>query len=131
MPPDINVLTDLYNQADELKTRYATTAKRIDVTVLILSVVTTGAFWALLSDAAPKALGWAGAIISTIVTGLTLYMYVGGVQSKRKKAIFVFKEIGKFLGEARGNPYMDTMEFWNRYKVYEGMVRTIPDEKED
>ena len=104
MPPDLAVLIKLYTEAEELKTRYASLAKRIDMNILVLSVMTTGAFWALLSDALPKPLGWVGAIISTVVTGLMLYMYTEGVQVKRKEAIFIFKEVGKFLGEARGNP---------------------------
>jgi len=130
MAADIDTLMHLYDEADELKRRYANLADRIEMLVLALSVATSGAFWALASDSAPKALGWVGAAISTVVTGLTLYMYTSGVQSKRKKAIFVYREIGKFLGEARGNPNMDGSDFWSRYKVYEGMVRTIPYEKE-
>ena len=70
-------------------------------------------------------------MISTVVTGLTIYMYSSAVQKKRKKAVIVYKEIGEFLGEVRGNPHLDEMEFWNKFKVYEGMVETIPSAKDD
>jgi hypothetical protein len=127
----VETVLRLYNRAHELLKRYATIADRIEVAIIVLSVLTSGAFWALASDLAPKPLGWAGAAISTVVTGLTIYMYASGVQKKRKDALFLFEEIGKYLGEVRGNPHLDEMEFWNRFKVYEGMVKGLPYKKED
>jgi len=127
----VETVSRLYNQAHELMQKYATIADRIEVVILVLSVLTSGAFWALASDLAPKPLGWVGAAISTVVTGLTIYMYASAVQKKRKTALFLFEEIGKYLGEVRGNPHLDEMEFWYRFKVYEGMVKSLPYKKEE
>ena len=111
--------------------KYARLADTLEYSVMALSVITSGALWALAADVAPKQLGWAGAVISTIVTGLTIYLYASGLQRKRKKAIVIRKEVGKFLAEVRGNPHLNEMEFWNKYKVYEGLVEELKFGKED
>ena len=127
----IQIVSEVYRQAETLMQYYAKRADRLDGTNIALSVLTSGAFWALASDVAPKRLGWAGAVISTIVTFLTIYMYASGMQAKRKKAAFIFKEVGKFLGEVRGEPYMEDRDFWAKFKVYDALVRALRYEKED
>ncbi len=46
---------------------------RIEFTILILTVRTTGALWLLISQSLEHAAARAGAVISTIVTGFTIY----------------------------------------------------------
>jgi len=116
------VSTGLYGEIEPLVKKYASRADSIEITVLVLSVLTSGAFWALVSDAVPKSLGLIGAAISTVVTFLTIYMYSSGLNAKRKTAIFIFKEIGKFMAEVRTSTSLDDRDFWTKYKLYEGMI---------
>ncbi|HEY6377410.1 MAG TPA: hypothetical protein VIX90_17955 [Edaphobacter sp.] len=126
----IETVSSLYDEVlDQLKS-YSSKADKIENLLIVLTVVTSGALWALAADVAPTA-GLIGAVISTIVIGLTIYLPKSAVQKKRKKSLFIYKEIGKFLAEVRGNPHLDNMEFWTKYKVYEGMVRTLPFEADD
>jgi hypothetical protein len=69
--------------------------------------------------------GWIVAIISTLVTGLTIYMYTSGVQRKRKKAQLIFTELGKFLAKVRSSPSMPEPEYWANYKLFEAMINDL------
>jgi hypothetical protein len=127
----IKTVSSLYDEVFEQLKSYASKADKIEYLLIFLTAVTSGAFWALAADRAPKEVGWIGAVISTVVIGLTIYLPKSAVQKERKKALFIFKEIGKFLAEVRGNPHFNNMEFWTKYKVYEGMVKTLPFEGDD
>ena len=120
-----SVSTGLYATIEPLVQKYASHADRIEISILALSVLTSGAFWALVSDAVPKSMGLVGAAISTVVTFLTIYMYSSGLNRKRKDAIFIFKEVGKFMAVARTNPAMTDAEFWAQYKLLEGMIHEL------
>jgi hypothetical protein len=116
---------DLYNEIERLLRNFARAGNLLDNSILILSVLTAGAFWALASDALPKIVGWVGAVISTLVTGLTIYMYASGIQRKRKKAQVIFSEMGKFIAHVRSSPNMSDHEFWAGYKFFEAMVNDL------
>lgn len=115
----------LYNEAEELLRRFAGRGNLLDNAILVLSVLTSGAFWALASDALPKLLGWIGAVISTIVTGLTIYMHTSAVNHKRKKAQLVTDDLGKFVAEVRTNPQLSDVEYWRSYKFFEAKIREL------
>ena len=92
-----------------------------------MALVEPGAMslWALASDALPKLLGWIGAVISTIVTGLTIYMHTSAVNHKRKKAQLVTDDLGKFVAEVRTNPQLSDVEYWRSYKFFEAKIREL------
>jgi hypothetical protein len=119
------VSSGLYDQIQPLVKKYASRSDFIEVTILVFSVLTSGAFWALISDTIPKAMGYAGAAVSTVVTFLTIYMYSSGLNTKRKTAIFIFKEIGKFMADVRASASMSEQEFWTKYKPFEGMIMDL------
>jgi hypothetical protein len=119
------VIKNLYGRIQPLVRKYASRANTIELSVLVLSVFTSGAFWALVSDAAPKPMGLVGAAISTVVTGLTIYMYSFGLNRRRKNAIFISKEIGKFMADVRTNASMTDAEFWAQYKLLQGMIEEL------
>lgn len=129
--PFVEEMIKLQNSAEQAASHYAKLANRIELTVLALSVLTSGAVWALAADALPKPLGWAGAVISTVVTFLTFYMYSSGIQQKRKRAIVVYEDITEYLGELRGKPYPEPNEFWVRYKAFERSLSKLKLEKPD
>jgi hypothetical protein len=120
--PRVQMTVSLYNEVAQLLQNYARMGNLLDNSILILSVLTSGAFWALASDALSKVFGWIGAVISTVVTGLTIYMYTSGVQRKRKKAQMIFTEIGNFIVKVRSQPDMTEQEFWTGYKFFEAAV---------
>jgi len=128
--PRIETVSRLYDEVHELLKKYATIADNIEIVIIVLPP-DVRCLLGIGKRRRTETLGWAGAVISTFVTGLTIYMYASAVQKKGKKALIVFKEVGKFLGEVRGNPSLDEMEFWNKFRVYEGIVRGLPYEKED
>jgi hypothetical protein len=124
-------LIELQNSAEECVAKYARTADAIELTIIVLSVVTSGAVWALAADALPKQFGWAGAAISTIVTFLTIYMYASGLQKKRKKALVLHAEITRYLGVIRGIAVIPSDEFWQTYKGFEARLTALKFERED
>jgi hypothetical protein len=52
-------------------------------------------------------------------------MYSSGLNTKRKTAIFIFKEIGKFMADVRASASMSEQEFWTKYKLFEGMIMDL------
>ena len=117
----------LYQEIDPLVTKYSSRARTIETTILLLSGVTSGAFWALASDALGKSGGYAGAAISTAVTILTIYMYSSGLNRKRKTALIIFAEVGQFMATVRTDQNLSDMAFWDRYKSFEARIRKLKD----
>ena len=78
----------------------------------------------------PQPVMWAGAALSTLTTGLTLYLYSSGVKKKLQKAIDLHAEVSTFLARIRGNPQMADDEFWDAYKTLESRIRTLGFERE-
>lgn len=120
----------LQEQAEGFAAKYAKRADGIDNAILIFSVVTSGAMWALAADVLSKLLGWVGAAISTIVTLLTIYMYASGLRKKRKKAVVIHSEITRFLGRLRGQT-VEQDEYWDTYKGFEAELTTLRYGQED
>ena len=115
----------LYNQLEELLAKVAGRADFLQNAILWLSVITSGALWLLVGQALPHTALWVGAIISTFVTGITLYLYASGINRKRSTAIFLHREISAFLAAIRSTPDMSDKEFWDTYKDLETRIRTL------
>jgi len=111
---------ELYHQVADILARAASLATKLQLAVLILSVVTSGSLWLLLSKAVPEATLWFGAIVSTVTTGLTLYLKSSGLNKKRTKALDLYRDLGQFLAEVRASETLDDTRFWDEYKKYEG-----------
>jgi hypothetical protein len=126
----IDRMIGLQDTAEAFAAKYAKRADGIDNTILVLSVVTSGALWAIAADVLPKPFGWAGAAISTVVTLLTIYMYASGLRKKRKKAVVLHTEITRFLGRMRGQG-VNQEEFWDTYKSFEAQLATLQYGQED
>jgi hypothetical protein len=127
----VNKVMELQESAERFAAMYARRANAIDMTIIVLSVITSGAMWALAADVLPKILGWVGAAISTLVTFLTLYMYASGLQKKRKKALVLYTEITQCLGRIRGAQNIADDEFWETYKRFEANLTSLQYGQED
>jgi uncharacterized membrane protein YjjP (DUF1212 family) len=77
----------LYDQVAEDADNWARQAKRLEVSNLVFTTLTSGAFWALASDALPKPIGWIGAAISTVTTFLAIYLLSSGLNTKTTEAL--------------------------------------------
>jgi hypothetical protein len=126
----IDRMIGLQKLAEDLAAGYAKRSDRVDNTILVLSVVTSGALWAIAADVLPKPLRFAGAAISTVITILTIYMPTSGLRKKRKKAVVLHSEITRFLGRMRGQ-WVEHDEFWNTYKSFEAQLATLRYAQED
>ena len=87
----------------------------LEFIVLVLSVLTAGSLWLLISEALPLPALWFGAIASTLTIGITLYLKSSGMGTKRSQALALLKDAEIFIGEVKAEllPYG---EFWDRYK---------------
>src|ERR1700759_3021986 len=115
----------LNNEVEELLRMFAGRGNLLDNAILVFPVLTSGRFWELASDALPKPLGWIGAVISTIVTGLTIYMHTSAVNHKRKKAQLVTDDLGKFVAEVRTNPQRADVEVWRSAKFCKSNISAL------
>jgi hypothetical protein len=121
----LNDLLSYYHTVQDLIKAYATKANRIDSAILILSVVTSGALWLLASQVVPQVTAWVGAIISTVVTGLTIYLYASGLNRRRKTAHELYTDIGKFIAQYRATPGMSESDYWNAVKGFESAIEDL------
>jgi hypothetical protein len=124
-------MNELQIAAHRFLSRTARIATWIEMIILVLSVATSGALWALAADALPKSFGWVGAAVSTVVTFLTIYTYSSGIQQKRKKALVLVTEITQYLGVLRSAPLIPDEEFWNTYKRFENGLTELKYSRED
>jgi hypothetical protein len=70
---------------------------RIELAILVLTVLTTGAFWVLISQSLEHAAAWAGGIISTVTTGLTIYQLSLGPKKVAETEIRLQKQTDDLL----------------------------------
>ena len=85
----------------------------------------------LATQVLPHPIEWAGAIISTVITGLTIYQYAAGLNAKRKKAHILYVEIGKYIADYRDRRSGAAREYWSMIKQFEGDIRRIEYSRED
>jgi hypothetical protein len=126
----VNMTIKLYDDLEQLLSRFAGRANMIENVILMISVVTSGGLWLLAAQVIPQPVTWAGAAFSTLTTGLTLYLYSSGVNKKRQRAIALHADVSRFLARIRGNPNMPESEFWDAYKPLEHEIRTLAFQRE-
>jgi hypothetical protein len=114
----------LYEEAQQLLrsiTRLANTLKTI---ALILSVLTTGSLWLVLTKALPEFTLWAGAVASTAATFIALYLKSTGSSRKHGRAIVIHGDIAQLLAKVRSGQIQEG-DFWSLYKNLEHDLFTI------
>ena len=107
---------ELADEVEEFLKSKASTVKTLEVIVLILSVLTAGSLWLLLSNALPKSTLWFGAIASTATTFIALYMGNSGMVRTRNQALALLSDIELFMGVLRANGYLSHEEYFGNYK---------------
>ena len=120
----LNDTLELYHEVGAIISRVATRAKVLELAVLILSVLTSGSLWLLLSLKLPQSTLWFGALASSFVTGITLYIYSSGMNRMRRSALALSRQIGQFLAVIRASQISEE-EFWNQYKRFESDVKDL------
>jgi hypothetical protein len=109
---------DLYNEVEKLlreTTRRANTLKTVS---LVLSIITAGNLWLVLSDELPKITLWIGAIASTFVTLATVYLKSVEAPKRHARLIALHGKIAQLLAKVRSGK-IDDQEFWETYKELE------------
>jgi hypothetical protein len=121
-----NVRADgLHDRVKALVQSYARRAEMIDLIVIVISCVTSGALWALVADLLPRSLGYAGAALSTLVTILSFYTYSSGLARKRGSALGLLDDVNLFLADLRSNPAMSDQDYWASYKGIENRYNRL------
>jgi hypothetical protein len=93
----INEVIGLYVRIEETISKTAKLVKSLDLLVPALSVLTSGSLWLLVSQILPSSTLWLGALISTVTTGITLYISAAGLNRRRSRALDLHKRTGRFL----------------------------------
>lgn len=115
----IDIMVELHRETGKLVSTLSKSNKCIELTVLILTVLTSSGLWILISLSLPKIAAWAGAIISTIIMFLTLYKLIFNVSAKVKKALSLYGDIGSYIANIRSNIDFNYRSFWDKYKYFE------------
>lgn len=97
---------------------------RFQLVTIILSVGTTGSLWLSLSKVIPDITLWAGAVISTLITGITLYMKTTDIDQIRSDALSLQDEIGQFLAGIRTAENLP-VDYWDKYKDFDTRIDRV------
>ena len=120
----LNEVLSLYHAVENDLVRAAKLAKALEMTVLSLSVITSGSLWLLLSERIPQSMLWLGVIASTLTVGITLYLGTTGLNRKRTRILDLHGRLGELLAEVRAHA-IDEKLFWSIYKQLEHQLRVI------
>lgn len=85
---------------------------RFEVSILALSLVTTGSLWGLVSDLLPTATLWVGAVLATITAFLSAFSKFTNYHAIMGKALRLNADINELLGRIRAKPDMSQEQFW-------------------
>src|ERR1700720_4475472 len=83
----VNGLLPIYRSVQTFVGEVSRRRKLCGLTVLFLSVLTSGSLWLLLSQAAPVQVLWASAVASTLTTLVTIYVYWSGMNQSLSTAL--------------------------------------------
>ena len=114
----LQTVLESYHAVREILRRFSARRKLCGVSVLILSVLTSGALWLLVGETLPKAILWLGAVLSTLTTAITSYVYWSGMLQTIASSLALYKVIGKFLVRLRSEAVPDN-EYWEKVKSFE------------
>jgi hypothetical protein len=113
--------------ADFIEKQMKFLSKRVnflEITVFVMSIITSGALWLLVGEIIPTIMTWVGAIINTLILIITGYVKIMGLNKKRDTVMELHKEVYQLLGEIRGSK-IDNPEFWDRYKNLQRRSRAL------
>lgn len=90
--------------------------RRIELTILVLSVLTSGALWILIAQSFEKVAAWGGAAISTLVLILMLYQRTLGPDHRLEQLRNLQKRIDELLIGLQSGPRYDAADYQRRVK---------------
>ena len=106
-------LSARYRQVEQEITRHQKANRRIELTVLIISVVTSGTLWTLLTQSLPSVAAWVGAISSTLVALFTAYQSSLGPKQKIEPLLKLYSQIGMQIANFEEGQRIS----WGNYKM--------------
>jgi hypothetical protein len=121
----IDQLVIKYNDIEAFLAKLASRAKLLELMVLILSVLISGSLWLLLSKRIPETTLWFGAVASTIVSGITLYIKSSGLNRTRVKALSLYQDLGQFLAEVRDAESLHEIGYWPKTKRFDSRIADL------
>jgi hypothetical protein len=115
----IRKVSRVYARAEAVVTRASRLRRILTIVATVLSLVTSGGLWLLVSERLPESALWFGAVASTITTGITIFISLLSLDRVRADAVVLYKDVGSFLARLRGGlPVSDDL-FWQHYKDFE------------
>lgn len=112
----INSMTSLSRDMRQAISRTARQNRQIETVILVLTVLTSGALWVLISQSFEKFAAWSGATISTIVLGLMLYQRTQGPNQNLEKLVEMQKKVDDLIIMLRSGKRYDPVDYQRRSK---------------
>jgi hypothetical protein len=112
-------LIEMYKWVGEIIGQANRTNIRLEIILIVISAITSGTLWMLLAGKLPEITTWVGAILSTIVTIITIYQKSLGPKKVYDDALPLYKNIGEFIAELRSQTvftHQDIKLAWHKYK---------------
>ena len=110
-----------YQTVKKIVANKAVLIARFQLVTIILSVLTSGSLWLSLSQVIPDITLWFGAIASTLIAGITLYMKTTGIDQIRTDTLSLEGEIGQFLAGIRTAEKLP-VDYWDKHKDFDTRI---------
>ena len=110
----LDALLNMYQKASQFSVGLSRSIRRLEISIITLSAVTTGSLWAAIGKISPEITTWLGAILATLLTILAMYKKAFNPEKRYKDALALYGDIGRELANVRTN--FDYYQFWGTYK---------------
>jgi hypothetical protein len=124
----VSKLTEFYDLMGDLLIRTIRRSRRIQLAVLILSVVTTGTLWSLIATNFSNIAAWIGATITTLLSFANLYQATIGPERRIKEIQSIYDDAGEYLAVLVASQVFDYEKFADKLRRFESRVRSIETE---
>jgi hypothetical protein len=115
----IEMMNNLHGKVGGIVESSSKASRKIEILLLIVSILTSGALWILLSISLSKLTLWVGAIFSTITSGLNIFQIAFGPKKEFNESLNLYRDIGNELAHMRASKEIDETRFWDQYKAFE------------
>ncbi len=116
---------NLYDETYRIIQQSSRRGKTVETLGLLISILTTGTLWMLISEAIPRVVLWFGALASSVTTALNIVPFFRDFPKKRMEALTLCQEIGQFIAAVRASEDVLSEDYWASLKRFETKIADL------
>ncbi len=121
----IERLMNLYDDTYRILQQSSRRGKMVETLGLLISILTTGTLWMLITEAIPRVVLWFGAFASSVTTAPSIVPIFRDFPKKRMEALTLYQEIGQFIAAVRASQDVLSEDYWASLKRFETKIADL------